>query len=74
MNFQNDNLFQCLIKEQGTMDETVSFVMDKQLKNRALWQKFTEVFETREDSEAGRWRGEYFGKQIRGAALNCMIL
>ena len=69
MSFQNDDLFQCLIKEQGTMDETVRFVMDKQLKNRALWQKFTEVFETREDSEAGRWRGEYFGKQIRGAAL-----
>ena len=53
----------------GIMDEKVRFVLEKQLKNRMDWQNAVEVFTTREDSEKGRWRGEYFGKQMRGAAL-----
>ena len=51
-------------KVNGLMDDAVRFVVEKQLKDRALWKKFTEVYTTREDSKAGRWRGEYFGKQI----------
>ena len=57
------------IKENGIMNEAVNFVLNNQLLNRENWQKTVEVFETREDSEAGRWRGEYFGKQMRGASL-----
>ena len=53
----------------GTMDEKVRFVLEKQLKNRKDWQNAVEAFTTREDSEKGRWRGEYFGKQMRGAVL-----
>ena len=51
------------------MDKAVKFVLDTQLKNRELWQKFAEVFTTRDDTEFGRWRGEYFGKQMRGAVV-----
>ena len=53
----------------GVMDEAIRFVLGEQLKDRILWGKFTEVFTTREDSDEQRWRGEYFGKQMRGAAL-----
>ena len=60
---------ECALKAGGIMDETVQFVLDYQLKDRVLWKKFTEVFTTREDTEEERWRGEYFGKQMRGAAL-----
>ena len=57
------------IESHGIMDEKVRFVLDNQLKNRENWKKTVEVFTTHEDSEKGRWRGEYFGKQMRGAAL-----
>ena len=57
---------ECALKAGGIMDETVQFVLDYQLKDRVLWKKFTEVFTTREDTEEERWRGEYFGKQMRG--------
>lgn len=53
----------------GIMDKSVRFVLANQLKNADMWKKFTEVFITREDSENERWRGEYFGKQMRGAVL-----
>ena len=57
------------VKENGMMNDVVTFVLNNQLKDRESWAKTVEVFETREDSEKGRWRGEYFGKQMRGAAL-----
>lgn len=57
------------IKDNGIMDWAIEFVNKTQLKNRELWLKFAEVFKTREDSTLGRWRGEYFGKQMRGAVL-----
>lgn len=57
------------IKTCGIMDNAARFVMDNQLKRRISWQKNVEVYATREDSLDGRWRGEYFGKQMRGAAL-----
>ena len=56
-------------KMQGVMDDAVRFVLENQLKDRETWKKYTEVFSTHEDTQAGRWRGEYFGKQMRGAAL-----
>ena len=55
----------CKVKEQGVMQETVRFILGNQIKDRTLWHKFNEVFTTREDTEEGRWRGEYFGKQSR---------
>lgn len=59
------------IKANGVMDDAVNFVVKNQLKRRVSWQKTVEVFETREDSLDEFWRGEFFGKQMRGAALVC---
>ena len=57
------------IKTNGVMDDAAHFVTDNHLKDRIKWQKTVEVFETREDSLDEFWRGEFFGKQMRGAAL-----
>lgn len=54
----------------GYVGETVKFVLEKQLKDKSCWKKFVEVFTTREDVRDDGWRGEYFGKTMRGA---CMI-
>ncbi len=59
------------IKTNGLMHGAVNFVIDNQLKNRVSWQKAVEVFSTREDSLDEFWRGEFFGKQMRGASLIC---
>ncbi len=57
------------IKASGIFNDAIDFVTARQLKNRDAWHKTVEVFSTKEDSERGRWRGEYFGKQMRGASL-----
>ena len=56
------------IKIHGITDDYVKFVTESQLKNRERWQKLVQPFVTREDSD-GFWRGEFFGKEMRGAAL-----
>ncbi len=62
-------LLQNAVRDNGIMDKAVRFVLKNQLKDRALWKRFTEVFTTHEDTENTRWRGEYFGKQMRGAVM-----
>ena len=56
------------LKIRGVMDDNVNFVAESQLKNAARWEKLVEPFITREDSDEF-WRGEFFGKEMRGAAL-----
>ena len=51
----------------GIADDYVSFVLKNQLKDRTVWHKICEVFSTREDIADEGWRGEYFGKLMRGA-------
>ena len=68
------------VKENGIMDKAVDFVMTNQLMNRTYWKRFNEVYTTHEDifeeiwdgvpaGKQHRWRGEFFGKQMRGAVL-----
>lgn len=52
----------------GIMLDSIKLVLDKQLKETKDWKKFVSVFKTHDDQD-GMWRGEYFGKQIRGASL-----
>ncbi len=61
--FSDDDL-----KIRGVMDDNVNFVAESQLKSRERWEKLVEPFITKEDSD-GFWRGEFFGKEMRGAAL-----
>lgn len=56
------------LKISGVTDEYVKFVTESQLMNRERWKKLVQPFKTREDGD-GFWRGEFFGKELRGASL-----
>ena len=53
----------------GRVAETVDFTIEKQLKDKALWKKFANQFRVRLDSDDQGWRGEYWGKMMRGGCL-----
>lgn len=55
------------IKLNGVVDYYVDFVVNLHLKDRSVWDKFVKVFVDRADSEDCGWRGEYWGKMMRGA-------
>lgn len=55
------------LKIDGIMDKAVDFVVTNQLKDKKVWKTYIDVFITRDDSEELWWRGEFFGKQMRGA-------
>lgn len=53
----------------GIADEMIRLVEREQLKDRALWELVTKQFlRTPDDSDLG-WRGEYWGKLMRGACM-----
>ena len=57
------------VETNGIMEKAVDFVLNNQFRKTTSWEKAVEVFSTREDSHDEFWRGEFFGKQMRGAAL-----
>lgn len=61
-------------KYTDNADLWARFIMKKQLLDESLWQKFVEVFLTQEDAADDGWRGEYFGKMMRGAVLTYRYL
>ena len=52
---------------EGVFAETVDFILHHQLMNAELWKKFVQMFRLQPDARSG-WRGEYWGKMMRGAA------
>ena len=56
-------------KYENAVHKNALFVLQKQLKDRELWKKFVNVFEEKADIVDNGWRGEYFGKMMRGACL-----
>lgn len=54
----------------GIVDEMIRLAEDKQLVNRELWQLLAGQFADNVDDINGGWRGEYWGKLMRGA---CMV-
>ena len=67
--FQNVKFFTWKdLKINGIEDDYVRFVLNDRLKDRAMWKKLVQPFYTLEDSD-GFWRGEFFGKEMRGASL-----
>ncbi len=56
-------------KYESAVDAHARFIMEKQLKDKSLWEKFVQVFAERPDFCDYGWRGEYFGKMMRGACL-----
>ncbi|MBR6745463.1 MAG: glycoside hydrolase family 127 protein [Clostridia bacterium] len=58
---------------EGFMDRAYRFILDAQLMREDLWARFVRQF--REDSDyEGGWRGEYWGKMMRGACLVYMYV
>lgn len=47
----------------------IRFVQDKQLKDPQLWQLAAEQFTAPVDDADLGWRGEYWGKLMRGACM-----
>ena len=57
------------IKLGGYGGSIIDFTIDRQLTDVDTWLLLVEQFRRREDSGNGGWRGEYWGKMMRGAAL-----
>ena len=53
----------------GAADRYVDFTMDHQLLHPETWKKFVRVFRADSDDADLGWRGEYWGKMMRGACL-----
>ena len=51
------------------ISKMISFVMNNQILDKEMWKRFVDVFEEKADDQDKRWRGEYFGKAMRGACL-----
>ena len=57
------------VRLSGKPEEFARFVEEKQLLKRDVWAHFVEVFRTDADIQDNGWRGEYWGKMMRGASL-----
>ena len=53
----------------GFPQKVVDFICNVQLKDAKLWKKCVDVFGTNIDIADKGWRGEYWGKMMRGACL-----
>lgn len=66
-----DKLFtdsaQC--KFEGTFDSNTKFIESFQLLSPEHWSRFVRQFKEHTDTTDGGWRGEYWGKMMRGAAF-----
>lgn len=52
----------------GIIDESIRYIESIQLLKPELWYRFVNQYRTDADSDFG-WRGEYWGKMMRGAAF-----
>ena len=55
-------------KTDGILTEARELVAGRDMMDRALWATFVDQFRTQPDG-GGSWRGEYWGKMMRGAVL-----
>lgn len=57
------------VKYEGFMDSAYRFTEEKQLLRTDLWERFVYQFKSDSDIEDNGWRGEYWGKMMRGACF-----
>ncbi len=57
------------VKCGRVMQNAIDFTLSHQLLDRKMWERFVEPFSTEGDAEDSGWRGEYFGKTMRGGCL-----
>lgn len=53
----------------GKFAEYIRIITERQLTDKVLWKKCVDVFSTGIDNQDAGWRGEYWGKMMRGACL-----
>ncbi len=53
----------------GIREEAAAFTMSEQLLREDVWKAFTDVFTADTDAPDAGWRGEFWGKMMRGACL-----
>ncbi|MBE6537162.1 MAG: hypothetical protein E7673_04330 [Ruminococcaceae bacterium] len=53
----------------GFIDEAFKFIEEFQLLNPVMWERFVNQFREEDADKDGGWRGEYWGKCMRGAAF-----
>lgn len=51
----------------GVFEKSIRFIVEEQLYDERLWSRFVEQFKTKADDGSYGWRGEYWGKTMRGA-------
>ncbi len=56
-------------KYSGIIDDSFKFIESFQLLNPVLWERFVRQFREEDADYEGGWRGEYWGKMMRGAAF-----
>ena len=56
-------------KMKGECHKAVKWISDVQLNNPERWAIFVNQFRLQKDSSNNGWRGEYWGKMMRGASL-----
>ncbi len=57
------------LKHSGVIDKTVEFVVNEQLYDEELWDMLVEQFNRKHDVEDNGWRGEFWGKLMRGGVF-----
>ena len=58
-----------MLRFEGVAHRAAQFFEKTQLTDRALWKKFSDQFRIRQDGENNGWRGEFWGKMMRGGSL-----
>ena len=58
----------CELHLFGIADNTVRFLTENTLCDREMWRRFVEQYRCFSDTPNNGWRGEYWGKMMRGAA------
>jgi len=58
-----------MIRLEGLADKAARWLQKEQLTNAELWAKFVDVYRYQPDADNQGWRGEYWGKMMRGGAL-----
>ena len=56
---------------RGQIEKAAAFLTKNQLLDREMWGRFVDQFRRPIDGTNNGWRGEYWGKMMRGASLVC---
>lgn len=56
-------------KYEGWLDRSLNLITDMQLRDADMWRLFVEQFRGNPDDHDAGWRGEFWGKMMRGACF-----